>query len=153
MNKILVFLSFVIIFSNTIILKNIKKDIINKKEKIEELEKQNFEYSFINENDKVQKILNNNKVLKKYTYLEASKEILKYFQIRGVTLKNADFKKQKDNKIQIKMELVADYFLIIKLIKQIENSQGIIIVKDVQFKKIRNNIFSWKIVLTRIFNI
>ncbi|HMA68309.1 MAG TPA: hypothetical protein VKN74_00420 [Candidatus Mcinerneyibacterium sp.] len=153
MNKILVFLSFVIIFSNTILLKNIKKDIINKKEKIEKLEKQNFEYSYINENGKVQKILNNNKVLKKYTYLEASKEILKYFQIREVTLKNADFKKEGDNKIQIKLELVADYFLITKLIRQIENSQGIIIIKDVQFKKIRNNIFSWKIVLIRIFNI
>ncbi len=153
MNKVLVFFIVVIFVINAFILDGIMNEIKTKKEKIEQIEKEVYEYNFIRENEKINKIMKKNKVIKKYTYVEATKEVLQYFKKSNVLIKSVDFSKEKNNQVRIKMEITTGYNTLTDIIDQIKKTEALIIINSLQMRAYKNNRYSCKIILKRVYNI
>ncbi|TYB31638.1 MAG: hypothetical protein FXF47_03305 [Candidatus Mcinerneyibacterium aminivorans] len=153
MNKVMVFFIVVMIVINSFILDGIKKEIVSKKKEIEKIEKEIFEYNYIKENKIINDILSKNKVVRKYTYVEAAKEILGYFDTNNVVIRNVNFNKEEKNQVKINMTVVSDYKTLKNILTRIKRTEALIIVNSLQMKIYRGNRYSCEIVMRRVYNV
>ena len=153
MNKVLIFFIVALFVINSFILDGIMNEIKTKKQKIEQIEKEVYEYNFIKENDEINKIMEKNKVIRKYTYVEATKEVLQYFRRNNVVIKSVDFSKEENNQVRIKMEIIVSYNTLTDIIDRIKSTEALIIINSLQMQSSRDNRYICKITLKRVYNI
>ncbi len=153
MNRTLIALIIAMFLANIMILSRIRDDINSKKGELKQLKQEIAQWEYVNGNDELQKILNQNKIIPLYSYTEAIKDTISLFQRRGISMGNVDVKRSVANSVDIHIEFSCTMSSYIRLMDLINNNDNIIVVEEADMESQNGYAQSWKLKLKRYFNL
>ena len=143
----------VLFFANILVVKKTSEDIRDKQKELREIQTEISEWEYVNNNDDLQEILKQNRIVPLYSYTEAIKDTIEIFKRPGVVIDNVEVKRYSANAVDININCSASTSKFLDIADAINNADTLIVLETVDMNYKGGGSAEWEIKMKRYYNI